>query len=465
MRKLRADRAPSLPARPPLSSPSTVPNVRRWWPVGYGDQPLYRCRGRRRRPRARLGRPGRFPHRRARHRPRRGRRAVPVEGQRRARPDPRRELDPRPRVPHRGRPRPVRPPRTGRAGRQREPAAGVGRRDLRVRRPLRPRRRARPADVAGLPRSLAPHTARTNRCDPRSRPRSARTWPASARTRPWSCGTATTRTRGASVDWGWAHRLEGRGWGDAYYSGPPPARSSPSSTRPARTRLRARTPSATIGTPTTSATARCTSGTCGTAWTTRCTRSTEPRFVAEFGFQAPPAWSTLAAVVHDEPLDPFGPEMLVHQKAQPRQCQARTRLAGPPARAAVHRGLALGHTAQPGARDPLRRRALPLAHPAQHRHGPVAAQRQLARGLLGRSGLRRAPQTLVARPARRLRAAPGHDPAPPLRGAPARTPGRASNPNPTRSRWSWSTTPARTSRARSPSPASPSTGPCSPKPR
>ena len=41
----------------------------------------------------------------------------------------------------------------------------------------------------------------------------------------------------------------------------------------------------------------------------------DPRFVAEFGFQGPPAWSTLTAVVHDEPLDPDGHEMLVHQKA------------------------------------------------------------------------------------------------------------------------------------------------------
>ncbi|WP_219413211.1 glycoside hydrolase family 2 protein [Pseudonocardia nigra] len=40
-----------------------------------------------------------------------------------------------------------------------------------------------------------------------------------------------------------------------------------------------------------------------------------PRFVAEFGFQGPPAWSTLTSVVHDEPLDPHGPQMLVHQKA------------------------------------------------------------------------------------------------------------------------------------------------------
>jgi beta-mannosidase len=44
-------------------------------------------------------------------------------------------------------------------------------------------------------------------------------------------------------------------------------------------------------------------------------REYEPRFVSEFGFQGPPAWSTLTRVVHDEPLDPYGREMLVHQKA------------------------------------------------------------------------------------------------------------------------------------------------------
>jgi beta-mannosidase len=40
-----------------------------------------------------------------------------------------------------------------------------------------------------------------------------------------------------------------------------------------------------------------------------------PRFVAEFGFQGPPAWSTLTESVHDEPLDPAGAQLLVHQKA------------------------------------------------------------------------------------------------------------------------------------------------------
>ncbi len=40
-----------------------------------------------------------------------------------------------------------------------------------------------------------------------------------------------------------------------------------------------------------------------------------PRFVSEFGFQGPPAWSTLVSVVHDRALDPYGEQMLVHQKA------------------------------------------------------------------------------------------------------------------------------------------------------
>ncbi|MBT2501123.1 glycoside hydrolase family 2 protein [Curtobacterium sp. ISL-83] len=40
-----------------------------------------------------------------------------------------------------------------------------------------------------------------------------------------------------------------------------------------------------------------------------------PRFASEFGFQGPPAWTTLVDVVHDEPLDPYGHQMLVHQKA------------------------------------------------------------------------------------------------------------------------------------------------------
>ncbi|MFC4564857.1 glycoside hydrolase family 2 protein [Nocardiopsis mangrovi] len=41
-----------------------------------------------------------------------------------------------------------------------------------------------------------------------------------------------------------------------------------------------------------------------------------PRFVSEFGWQAPPAWATLTAAVHDSPLAPDSPGVLHHQKAQ-----------------------------------------------------------------------------------------------------------------------------------------------------
>lgn len=40
-----------------------------------------------------------------------------------------------------------------------------------------------------------------------------------------------------------------------------------------------------------------------------------PRFADEFGYQGPPAWSTLTRVVHDKVMDPFSPQMLAHQKA------------------------------------------------------------------------------------------------------------------------------------------------------
>lgn len=44
-------------------------------------------------------------------------------------------------------------------------------------------------------------------------------------------------------------------------------------------------------------------------------RRHRPRFASEFGFQGPPAWTTLVDAVHDDPLDPYGRQMLVHQKA------------------------------------------------------------------------------------------------------------------------------------------------------
>ncbi|MDR7188953.1 beta-mannosidase [Microbacterium sp. BE35] len=48
-------------------------------------------------------------------------------------------------------------------------------------------------------------------------------------------------------------------------------------------------------------------------WTTY--RQHTPRFVAEFGWQGPPTWSTLTRSIGDDPLTPESPGMIVHQKA------------------------------------------------------------------------------------------------------------------------------------------------------
>jgi len=44
-------------------------------------------------------------------------------------------------------------------------------------------------------------------------------------------------------------------------------------------------------------------------------RDHRPRFAAEFGWQAPPTWTTLVRAVHDDPLTPDSPGMAAHQKA------------------------------------------------------------------------------------------------------------------------------------------------------
>jgi beta-mannosidase len=41
-----------------------------------------------------------------------------------------------------------------------------------------------------------------------------------------------------------------------------------------------------------------------------------PRLASEFGYQGPPAWSTLTRAVHDQPLRPDSPGVLLHQKAE-----------------------------------------------------------------------------------------------------------------------------------------------------
>ncbi|THV23609.1 glycoside hydrolase family 2 protein [Glycomyces paridis] len=117
-----------------------------------------------------------------------------------------------------------------------------------------------------------------------------------------------------SVDWGWAGRLDGRAWGDGYYNGLLPA--VVSELDPTRPYSPASPYS--FGDYRHPNDERYGTMHIWDVWN-RADYSVyadyKPRFVSEFGFQAPPAWSTLAAVVHDEPLDPFGHEMLVHQKA------------------------------------------------------------------------------------------------------------------------------------------------------
>ncbi|MEN5074272.1 glycoside hydrolase family 2 protein [Isoptericola cucumis] len=117
-----------------------------------------------------------------------------------------------------------------------------------------------------------------------------------------------------SVDWGWAGRLGGRPWGDLYYREllpgvvaeldptRPYSPASPYSFGDYRHPNDERYGTMHIW----------------DVWNREdytVYARYRPRFCSEFGFQGPPAWSTLTRVVHDEPLDPFGHQMLVHQKA------------------------------------------------------------------------------------------------------------------------------------------------------
>ncbi|GAA4902347.1 glycoside hydrolase family 2 protein [Tessaracoccus lubricantis] len=116
------------------------------------------------------------------------------------------------------------------------------------------------------------------------------------------------------ADWGWRAALDGASWGEGYYTelfprlvadlapGTPYVEGSPFSFD------RYLHPNSDIN---------------GTmhiwdVWNSRdysTYRDHRPRFVSEFGFQGPPAMSTLESVVRDEPRSPHGPQMLTHQKA------------------------------------------------------------------------------------------------------------------------------------------------------
>jgi beta-mannosidase len=117
------------------------------------------------------------------------------------------------------------------------------------------------------------------------------------------------------ADWGWQPLLGGRTWGDGYYRELLPALVA--SLDPTRPYSPASPYSFADGVHPNDPL----HGTMHVwdVWTERdytAYRDHKARFVTEFGFQGPPSWATLTSYVHDDPLDPEGPQMLAHQKAE-----------------------------------------------------------------------------------------------------------------------------------------------------
>ena len=142
-------------------------------------------------------------------------------------------------------------------------------------------------------------------------------------------------------DWGWQDRSPGGTWGARLLPRAAAAASSPSGPDPAVLAGQPVLGRAGRATPTTT-----THGSTHIwdVWNTDdYTRYREyrPRFVAEFGWQAPPAWATLPGPSHDEPLTPDSPGVLPHQKAERRQRQAGPRAGAALPRPGAARRLAL----------------------------------------------------------------------------------------------------------------------------
>jgi beta-mannosidase len=117
----------------------------------------------------------------------------------------------------------------------------------------------------------------------------------------------------AYTDWGWQESLEGRSWGIGYYTELlPKLVDALDPTRPYAP-----------GSPYSPGDLPPNDAHHGTrhewdVWNAldySHYRDHIPRFCAEFGFQGPPTWATLTRWIHDEPLTPTSPAFLLHQKA------------------------------------------------------------------------------------------------------------------------------------------------------
>ena len=105
-------------------------------------------------------------------------------------------------------------------------------------------------------------------------------------------------------------------------------------------------------------------------------------------------------------------------RGQRQAVRRRAQLADPHRQLGRYRGLALGMPAAAGAGHALRRGAHALPRAGERRRADLAAERRLAGRLLGRGRFQRTPQAGLVCVPRLLRAAPGHHPAARLRGIP-----------------------------------------------
>ncbi|MCO6006991.1 glycoside hydrolase family 2 protein [Actinoallomurus purpureus] len=116
------------------------------------------------------------------------------------------------------------------------------------------------------------------------------------------------------TDWDWKERLDGRPWGDTYYLSVLPkvvAQVDPTRSYWAGSPYSG-SPEVYYNDPSRGLVHL------WDAWNEKdysVYRDYPARFVAEFGWQGPPAWSTLVGAVHDDPLRPDSPGVLHHQKA------------------------------------------------------------------------------------------------------------------------------------------------------